>query len=530
MTKSKNPNKSTVTAPKPPQRSPIITATQSPKVSTPIQVAPPRANISTPTQAVTTRDNDQGKREDSGIKDAILEALNESAKANREAITALIEHFTDKTNKSGEEAAFLRTPLRSKTSEVLDLTTKEGTKYYERATKSLYDNGPKFDVDSANFFTFIELLNERVRDLGMLEEGSNLQMQFETRDDGEVETINPITQHGTYTLKEMQQWESKFLRTPTRNSQNSKILYDLLMNSLSTVGHQHVHNHKSEYTLKGMESGGCLFKVIVREAYVDSVATTNTVKESLTSLDQWLKDNGTDITKFNNYVLQQLAILRSRGERSQDITINLFKAYLSVKDKDFTTYIRQLRDKHEDGTQHQTRDTLMQFADKFYKTAITRKEWEKQSSQEKQVLALQTRINKLSKQNESTPSNRKGKKGKNNNGGNAANSNGNAADSQQQKAEKPNWLKNHVKPANAKLTDPKTWNNITWHFCSPETGGKCTGQWRTHKPSECKGLAKKDGTSSADNKRKASPMNIATANEAIAMKYTRSGNESDNSE
>ena len=28
-----------------------------------------------------------------------------------------------------------------------------------------------------------------------------------------------------------------------------------------------------------------------------------------------------------------------------------------------------------------------------------------------------------------------------------------------------------------------------WWWCSPETGGKCTGVLRRHKPSQCKGLA-----------------------------------------
>ena len=45
---------------------------------------------------------------------------------------------------------FLRTPLRHGIDKVVDLSTKEGAKYWERATKSLYDN-EKFDVNPEGF-------------------------------------------------------------------------------------------------------------------------------------------------------------------------------------------------------------------------------------------------------------------------------------------------------------------------------------------------------------------------------------------
>ena len=35
----------------------------------------------------------------------------------------------------------------------------------------------------------------------------------------------------------------------------------------------------------------------------------------------------------------------------------------------------------------------------------------------------------------------------------------------------------------------RLWKTKLWYFCHPNTGGKCDGQWRVHKPSECKGKA-----------------------------------------
>ena len=52
---------------------------------------------------------------------------------------------------------------------------------------------------------------------------------------------------------------------------------------------------------------------------------------------------------------------------------------------------------------------------------------------------------------------------------------------------KPAWMS--VKPVNTNLKKPRKWNGTMWHWCSPETGGKCNGVYRVHKPLQCKGKA-----------------------------------------
>jgi hypothetical protein len=51
---------------------------------------------------------------------------------------------------------------------------------------------------------------------------------------------------------------------------------------------------------------------------------------------------------------------------------------------------------------------------------------------------------------------------------------------------RPEWLAKHQKPT-TNPSKPKTWNGTPYYYCSPETGGKCDGFWRTHTPKECKG-------------------------------------------
>jgi hypothetical protein len=39
------------------------------------------------------------------------------------------------------------------------------------------------------------------------------------------------------------------------------------------------------------------------------------------------------------------------------------------------------------------------------------------------------------------------------------------------------------------MKKPKSWKDKMWSYCSPKTGGKCDGQYRRHKSSECEGKA-----------------------------------------
>ena len=229
---------------------------------------------------------------------AALNALPAAAAANPQPQVAAV-------NQAG--ATFLRTPLRSGITDVMDFSSKDGRKYYEQATKSLFDSGNKFDVEPSSFQTFINLLHVRCRDLGMLEPGMNMMMPL----GGTM--INTITDYGRTTLEQVTAWESSFISLPNRQSQNSKMLYDMLMNSLSTQGIQRIQVWQHQYHLANEDSGGCLLKIIVRESYLDSNATVSTLRLNLSNLDTYVRDNGSDIVALNAYVQSQVNGLAARG-------------------------------------------------------------------------------------------------------------------------------------------------------------------------------------------------------------------------
>ena len=43
----------------------------------------------------------------------------------------------------------------------------------------------------------------------------------------------------------------------------------------------------------------------------------------------------------------------------------------------------------------------------------------------------------------------------------------------------------HLCPLEDELCEPRKFNGKKFYWCCPETGGKCNGAWRGHKPSKC---------------------------------------------
>ena len=99
-----------------------------------------------------------------------------------------------------------------------------------------------------------------------------------------------------------------------------------------------------------MDAGACLFKIIVRESYLDSNATVSTIRLNLTNLDEYIRENGSDPVAFNAYVQSQVVGLKARGQNTSDLVVNMFKGYCVVEDNKFKVYLQGIKSGHEDGS------------------------------------------------------------------------------------------------------------------------------------------------------------------------------------
>jgi len=73
------------------------------------------------------------------------------------------------------------------------------------------------------------------------------------------------------------------------------------------------------------------------------------IRTKLSNLDEYLIETNNDILKFNNHVRMLIDSLTARGETTQDLLTNLFRAYAACSDSTFVKYVADIQTKWEDG-------------------------------------------------------------------------------------------------------------------------------------------------------------------------------------
>ena len=103
-----------------------------------------------------------------------------------------------------------------------------------------------------------------------------------------------------------------------------------------------------------------------------------------------------DIEKFNEHVEDLMDSLTARGEESQDLLANLFKAYAACKDGNFRDYM-ELKESSFDEGQAFTAEQLMQLAMDKYAILKHKNKWMAQSEEQKKIVALEAQVSKVAK-------------------------------------------------------------------------------------------------------------------------------------
>lgn len=372
----------------------------------------------------------------------------------------------DEEDETQENVPFALTPAIA-IQGVINYNKTSGRKMYSGAIAKLDEE--LYDCKPDGLYQFLQALNSRAQDIGWSNDDGILMIPGDAKSDNPV-LYYLIDNYGVISLAQIRAFEATYLRGQNRAAQDTYMLYKCLMNSISKEGKLKILIWKNQYTIDSNVSGNLLLKVIIRESHLDTNATTATIRTKLSSLDTYLPTIGCDITKFNGYVRLLIDSLAARGETTQDLLSNLFKGYQAASDKTFVEYIGRKLEKYEEGDPT-TAESLMEQADNKFKLLKVHNKWNAPSQEEEKILALEARVKKLTQKDGRNRSKGKDQKSK--------------RDSKT--SEQPSWF--NKEPAAADLKKPKSWKGKDWWWCSPRTGGKCTGQHRCHKPSKCEGKA-----------------------------------------
>ena len=70
--------------------------------------------------------------------------------------------------------------------------------------------------------------------------------------------------------------------------------------------------------------GEFIFKLMMKNAIIETRATATHLRENLTNLDTYMSTVNSDIENFNNDVKVNVDRLKERGERTDDLIIKLY--------------------------------------------------------------------------------------------------------------------------------------------------------------------------------------------------------------
>ena len=190
-------------------------------------------------------------------------------------------------------------------------------------------------------------------------------------------------------------------------------------------------------------------RILISRVTIDSRSTVSYIPRTLSELDDYMTSVNNNVTTFNEFVRLQLDTLTARGESPSNVMVNLFNGYLAALDKEFATYIKQKKNYYKEGQDLQECE-LMTIAENKFKSLICSGEWNAPLKEQKEILALSTKLESFTK-------NKKSEK-------------------QDKCKEKFEWKKEALKY----IMDTKDKNGKTYHWCTKHK------MWTLHKASEYK--------------------------------------------
>ena len=134
----------------------------------------------------------------------------------------------------------------------------------------------------------------------------------------------------------------------SRAKQNNGMLVVCLGKSLTAEAQARLLTYRNEYTFDGVEYVPLMYKIIMRLATINTVATTQVLHDNLNNHGVFAATVNGDINKINGEFDQNYTQLLARGANVDDPARLLFEAYHVVPCYNFKTYIRRHYDDYLD--------------------------------------------------------------------------------------------------------------------------------------------------------------------------------------
>ena len=292
---------------------------------------------------------------------------------------------------------FTLAPALANTAAFLDLASSDGAKHFKGATEAL--NSHPFDFeDDSDLQVFLDLVLTKSQVWGW---NSIFNVPVTDALTGTTGNWNLLTHYGMIPVNSVRAHAMSYYATPSKRAQDSFMLCQCLLNSLTLDFLKTITADATIYHLPAIgaingdvPAGVLLLKLIISRAHVDSRATVSFIRTSLTKLDEKMIELDSDVVKFNIYVKAQVSTLAKRGQTTDDLLINLFKGYEKANDVEFQDLIRRKKNHYEEGRDVNV-SNLMVDTDMKYRARMLYNKWQAPTKEQEQIIALTARVEKL---------------------------------------------------------------------------------------------------------------------------------------
>jgi hypothetical protein len=239
---------------------------------------------------------------------------------------------------------FADTPQSLYADDLIDYSMKRESSIYEQGCKTLDDKAltNDFGMTSNQTVVFVESLTRRATAMGW-NTGSKQITTFTNRSGKAVYIIKEYGQIDEVTLKTACERFCKAgeVDAESQAKQNNGMLAVCLGKSLMAEAQARLLTYHNEYTFDGMEYALLMYKIIMRLATIDTVATTQVLRDNLNNLGVFAATVNGDINKINGEFDKNYTQLLAGGANVTDPVGLLFEAYHVIPCYNFKTYIRR---------------------------------------------------------------------------------------------------------------------------------------------------------------------------------------------
>jgi hypothetical protein len=268
------------------------------------------------------------------------------------------------------------------------------------------------------------------------------------------------------------------VESQTRAKQNNTMMSICLTKLLTADAQARLLTYRNKYMFDGVECAPLMYKIIMRLATIDSVATTQTLRDNLQSLGVYATMVSDNINKVHNKFDKNYSQLIARGVTIDNPISILFKAYLVVPCHNFKTYICHQHKDYLDGKHTAITHKALVFSAKGkFDWLKTKRLWWAKSLDNKQIVAMTAAPNALKGQLKLDPklnaiANEGRKRG---NKTDRKRNKRNTYNQREQKKDEP-WKKEPIKDGEKR---EKEVGKYTYHWCEHHM------VWMVHKPADC---------------------------------------------